>query len=140
MHTAQEGLQSRAQAVQADLRAQSSRYRPTSPFESTYFPKQVLRPTCWAHLPSAVLPKTRVNTNFAGSARAHTDAFISGRQPQAGFSPQDSRASSTQVPIPFWECTLAPSHRKQGWHSQTSRETLDAQDATEAGATRRTHA
>lgn len=125
--------------MQADLRAQSSRYRLTSPSESTYFPKQVLRPTCWEHLPSAVLPKPRVDVNFAGSARAHADSFISGRQLQIGFSPQDSRASSTQLPIPFWGCALDPSHGKQEWHNQTLREILDAQDATEASATKRTH-
>lgn len=73
--------------MQADLRAQSSRYRPTSPFESTYFPKQVLRPTCWEYLPSTVLSMPRVDVNLAGSARGHTDSFVSRRQLQAGFSP-----------------------------------------------------
>lgn len=132
-------LRKNCRTVQANLRAPSSRYRPTSPFESTYFPKQVLRTTCWEHLPSTVMLKPRADVNFAGFARAHADSFISGRQLQTGFSPQDSRASSTQLPIPFWGCALVLSHKKQEWHNQTLRETLDAQDATEAGTTRRTN-
>lgn len=67
--TVQEGLQT------SRYRAQSSRYKPATPFACIYFPKPVLKPTCWKHLPSAGLPNPGVDARYAGSASTHSDSF-----------------------------------------------------------------